>query len=106
MVYTDKIHLVADTLAELLAFVRAMGLRPELIQGWSRERLHVHFDLTTPEALARALKRGAIVISRKRLLRISVGMKVDDDSAKLLNELFAPSDLPVMNGRTGQTELL
>jgi len=106
VVYTDKIHMVADTLAELLAFGRAMGLRPEWIQGWSRDCHHVHFDLTTPEALARALKRAAIVISQKRLLRISVGMKVDEQSAQQLDELFAPSDLPVMNGRTGQTELL
>jgi hypothetical protein len=106
VVYTDKIHLVADTLEELLAFGRAMGLRPEWIQGYDRERLHVHFDLTSPEALARAKKRGAIVISRKKLLRLSVGMKVDERSARELNELFAPSALPVMDGRTGQTELL
>jgi hypothetical protein len=38
MIYTDKTHLVADTLAELLAFGRAMGLRPEWIQGWDRSR--------------------------------------------------------------------
>ena len=106
MVYTDKIHLVADTLAELLAFGRAMGLRPEWIQGWGKKLHNPHFLLIPDAMLVAALKRGAILVDDIKILKIALAMKVDDDSAKLLNELFAPSDLPLMNGRTGQTELL
>ena len=106
MIYIDKIHMVADTLGELLAFGRAMGLRPELVLGWSKIRRNPHFDLTTPEALARAKKRGAIVVSGIRLVKIAARMKVDEQSAKQLDDLFAPDDLPVLNGKTGQTAML
>lgn len=68
MVYYDKLgHLVADTLEELQVFARALGLKPE----WYQAGRHPHYDLTTPRMVAKARRRGAILVSPRELVKIS-----------------------------------
>ncbi len=74
MVYTDKIHLVADCLDELHNFALRIGLKRSWFQNHSR---HPHYDLLG-ERLKLALKNGAIVIGSKQLVRIS--RKLIDES--------------------------
>ncbi len=67
MVYTDKVHLVADSLDELHDFATGIGLKRLWFQNHSR---HPHYDLLG-KRLAFALERGAVVIGSKQLVRIS-----------------------------------
>lgn len=56
-------HLTADTREELLAFARAIGLRPEWRQAWDTRRFH--FDVTDQRRRA-AIAHGAEEISYPR----------------------------------------
>lgn len=67
MVYTDGVHLVADSLRELHAFAHSLGLRGEWFQGKRRP----HYDLTTPRALARALANGAQMVGTRDVVCIA-----------------------------------
>jgi hypothetical protein len=67
-VYTDGIHLVADSLEELHAFAKGLCFPESWFQNKKRE--HPHYDLTTSRAVARAIWYGAIRISSKELLTI------------------------------------
>ncbi len=66
-VYTDHVHLVADTLPELHAFARKLGLRPE----WFHDERHPHYDLTTPRARQRAVRLGAEQTSTRHAASVS-----------------------------------
>ena len=67
MVYTDKIHLVADSLEELHDFATHIGLKRDWFQNHSR---HPHYDLWGSR-LKSALNRGAVVVNSKEIVRIS-----------------------------------
>ena len=67
MVYTDGVHLIADTLEELHAFAREMGLKPE----WFQQKRLKHYDLTTKRAVRRALSLGAVMVDSKEIVRIA-----------------------------------
>ena len=67
MVYTDGVHLIADTLEELHAFAREMGLKPE----WFQQKRLQHYDLTTSRAAKRAIKLGAVLITSRELVKIA-----------------------------------
>ena len=58
MVYTDGVHLIADTIDELHEFARMMGLKKEWFQARPCASFP-HYDLTTRRALARAVGYGA-----------------------------------------------
>ena len=72
-VYTDGIHLIADSLNELHAFAKIMCFPRSWFQNKKRE--HPHYDLTTDRALARAIFCGAIQISPKELMAIMKSTK-------------------------------
>jgi hypothetical protein len=55
-------HMLADTLAELLAFAKRLGLRPEWLD-------RDHFDLL-PFRRERALTLGAVEVSTRELVRV------------------------------------
>ena len=57
-------HLQADTLEELHAFARSMGLRPEWLQSKPARPENDHYDLTQA-GRERALKLGAIAEDRR-----------------------------------------
>lgn len=56
MVYTDGVHLVADTMEELHRFARCVGLRRNWFQAHVK---HPHYDITSPRLMARAFELGA-----------------------------------------------
>lgn len=64
MVYTDGIHLVADSLEELHRFARGIGLR----KSWFQDKRLPHYDLTTQRASQRAINVGAIVVSSRTIV--------------------------------------
>lgn len=68
IVYTDKIHLVADTLSELHDFAKKIGLKRSYYHGVRKG--HPHYDLLGKKKVI-AVENGAIVISSKELLLIS-----------------------------------
>lgn len=67
MIYTDGVHLVADTYDELHAFAKKMGLKREWFQQQSR---WPHYDLTTKRALNRALKMGVKTVASTTIINI------------------------------------
>lgn len=77
MIYTDGVHLVADTLDELHMFAAAMGLRHSWFQDHPR---HPHYDLTTKRAANRALAQGAILVTTRQLVRPQKGVQYDPRS--------------------------
>jgi hypothetical protein len=69
MVYTDEIHLVADTMEELHEFADQIGLK----RCWyhnKRGKNHPHYDIWGSK-LKEALNKGAKVISSKELVKIA-----------------------------------
>lgn len=67
MVYTDGVHLVADTLDELHWFAKEIGLKRE----WFQDHRHKHYDMTTQAKVRRALLRGAKMVSSQMIVEIS-----------------------------------
>ena len=67
VVYTDGVHLVADTLEELREFAKEMGLKPE----WYQQKRLKHYDLTTKRAVKRALSLGATMVTSRRIVEIA-----------------------------------
>jgi hypothetical protein len=72
MVYTDGVHLVADTLKELHSFARSLGFKREWFQD---HHSHPHYDLTTKRVLLRATKAGALLVRSKKIVAISRNIK-------------------------------
>jgi hypothetical protein len=67
MVYTDKIHLVADSLEELHRFAGRIGLKRAWFQNHSR---HPHYDVWGSR-LKSAIENGAMVVGSKEIVRVS-----------------------------------
>jgi len=67
-VYTDGVHLIADSLDELHAFAGKMRFPKSWFQNKKRE--HPHYDLTTTRAAYRAISFGAILVDSKELITI------------------------------------
>lgn len=83
MIYTDKVHLVADSLEELHAFAELIGLKRHFFEGVRKK--HPHYDLVYSSLSAvcdnegipfteKVIKHGAKVVSKKEILRISKGL--------------------------------
>ena len=64
MVYTDGIHLVADTVHELHLFARSIGLK----RSWFQDKQIPHYDLTTKRKANRAITEGAKEISSREIV--------------------------------------
>lgn len=67
MVYTDGVHLIADSIVELHEFAAQLGLHRE----WFQDHRHPHYDLTTGRMQGKAITHGAILMSRRNLIIIS-----------------------------------
>ena len=67
MVYTDGIHVIADTLEELHNFAQLIGLKREWFQDNPR---HPHYDTVSRKTQRAALKKGAKIRGSKELIRI------------------------------------
>lgn len=68
MIYTDGVHMVADTLEELHDFAQKIGLK----RGWfEKARTHPHYDIWSDEIRARAYKHGAVLKRKREILELS-----------------------------------
>jgi hypothetical protein len=82
MIYTDGIHLIADTLPELHKFALSIGLKRHFFEGVKKR--HPHYDLTNEKIKAKALQAGAERISSKEIVSIlkeKYGKKEKKDKA-------------------------
>lgn len=66
MVYTDGVHLVADTFKELHEFAVLIGLKKEWFQNNSK---HPHYDLMGSKRML-AVNNGALVCDSKMIVEI------------------------------------
>ena len=66
MIYTDKVHLIADSIDELHEFAKEIGLKREWFQDNEK---HPHYDIWGV-MVKRAIKKGAIVVSSKEIIQI------------------------------------
>ena len=69
MIYTDGVHIIADSLSELHEFARGIGMKRE----WFQDRKHPHYDITS-NGMRKAVMRGRpkpIVIDSRSLARIA-----------------------------------
>jgi hypothetical protein len=71
MVYTDGIHLVADSLRELHKFAFTIGLKPQWFQNHKK---HPHYDIWGLK-LKLAIKKGCKRVTKKELLLKSSKLK-------------------------------
>jgi hypothetical protein len=69
MIYTDKIHLVADSINELHSFAENIGLKRYYFEGVHKG--HPHYDLTNKDIIEKVLTYNVIIISTRELLQIS-----------------------------------
>jgi hypothetical protein len=72
MIYTDNIHMVADSLQELHEFAFKIGLKLWFFHGVRKG--HPHYDLTNELIRAKALEAGAIVVRSREILAKSKEM--------------------------------
>lgn len=68
MVYTDGVHLIADSLEELHAFALSIGLK----RCWFQNHRHKHYDLTTRRKVLAAIEAGAWSVSTRDCMLISL----------------------------------
>lgn len=71
MVYTDGVHLIADSEAELHEFAKKIGLKRE----WFQDRRHKHYDLTTKRKSNYAIEIGAKLITARELIKILISTR-------------------------------
>lgn len=79
MVYTDGVHLVADTIDELHEFAQNIGLRRE----WYQDSDHPHYDIFGGKT-ERAMEYGAIKLRPREILMISIQMRSVGESPDLI----------------------
>jgi len=65
MVYTDGVHLVADSLIELHQFARKIGLKKE----WFQDKRIPHYDLTTTTKRLKAIGHGAALVTERDIVK-------------------------------------
>lgn len=68
MVYTDRVHLVADNVDELHAFALELSLKRHFFHGVRKS--HPHYDLTNAQIVTLAINHGAEIVTSKELIKI------------------------------------
>lgn len=74
MVYTDGIHMIANTIDELHQFAKRIGLHDCYFEN-PRKKRHPHYDLylkgiRRQECRERALAEGAILVTDREIVRL------------------------------------
>lgn len=67
MIYTDKIHVVADILIELHNFACGIGLNRNYFHGVRKK--HPHYDVTNKYMLEKVLQHAKVVSSKEILTK-------------------------------------
>lgn len=101
MVYTDGIHMVADTLTELHLFALKIGVKRCWYHGFRKN--HPHYDLMGNK-LDLALSKGAIKVCSKKVVEISKmsiinDKKVNDFLKEVSNQVVSVT--PIYNTMKG-----
>lgn len=68
MVYTDGVHLIADSIDELHEFAHDIGLK----RCWFQNHRHKHYDLTTQRKVLIAIEAGALSVSTRDCMLLSL----------------------------------
>lgn len=66
MIYTDRVHLIADELQELHWFAESIGMKRSWFQDHPK---HPHYDIFGRN-VTKAIRHGAKVVSSKKLIEI------------------------------------
>ena len=66
-VFTDGVHLVAETIPELHKFAKEIGLKHHFYHG--KRKRHPHYDLTNEEIRKKAYDHGAIPMSARSIVK-------------------------------------
>lgn len=69
MVYTDRIHLVADSIPELHEFAVKIGLHRNMYHG--QKKGHPHYDLINLSFRSAAFHGGAIMVDKRKVLQVA-----------------------------------
>lgn len=81
MIYTDRTHLVADTLQELHEFAEKAGLKRKWFQGHGD---HPHYDITTRRMFNKIMAEENVeIVNKQSLLIHSQFMKIRDLMGKM-----------------------
>ena len=67
MIYTDNIHLIADSLEELHEFARKIGLKRHFFEGVRKG--HPHYDLTNNNIRVKAIDEGAKLVTTRWIVK-------------------------------------
>jgi len=73
MVYTDLIHIVADTKEELHDFAKSIGLKRHFYEGVRKG--HPHYDITNSEIYQKVINSNIQIVNSRVILLISKSMK-------------------------------
>lgn len=71
MIYTDKVHIVADSLEELHEWAKSMGIGRWYFEGM--RKCHPHYDIPRKK-LNKVLASGITIVRSKELLLLSYKM--------------------------------
>ena len=71
-VYTDGVHLTADSLDELHQFAKELNLKRKWFQGTKK---YPHYDLTSDNVALRALLLGAKSVVPREIVKIAKRME-------------------------------
>jgi hypothetical protein len=69
-IYTDGVHLWAPDRSHLVRFADAIGLRREWLQPQTSPLGAFHFDIIGDRTRRKALKAGATLVSRRKLVEL------------------------------------
>jgi hypothetical protein len=80
VIYTDKVHLVADSLDELHSFAVSIGLKRHFFEGVKKG--HPHYDLLHKsrkpiydeqgkKMIDKSIESGALIVNSKKIVEIS-----------------------------------
>lgn len=73
MIYTDGVHMVADSLIELHDFANKIGLKRHYFHGVRKK--HPHYDLTNSTIYIKAIEAGAITVTSKEIINVCNKLK-------------------------------
>ncbi len=105
MVYTDGVHLVANTLEELHEFASRIGLGRHFYHGVRKG--HPHYDLTSEGKKAAAIRAGAWIVDSRRVLLVSKeSLNLKIDIATLAKEAVAKYPEKLAEYKSGKKGLL
>lgn len=69
MIYTDRIHMIGETVEELHEFAKKIGLHKCYYRN-PRKKRHPHYDLMNERIREKAIENGAILVPDREIVRL------------------------------------